>query len=261
MTQPSSTEDPKIEALWRMVLTEGHRHPARVLPGAPKCLVCEVPLKGIGAPVSRMLGRRRSQKPEFLRLLRSPASPGGAEVDVAVLFADVRVSTGIAERVGPQACAALLNHFYKAAIDALVPRRALIDKMVGDEVVALFIPVAGPTYHSEAIEAAVDLQRAVGVGSAEGPWLPLGVGGHSGPAFVGKVGVGTISDMRALGDTANTGARLQAEAKAGEIVLSDETFQSVAPQYPDLEQKTINLPGQRRVHRRARAPSRSVADD
>jgi class 3 adenylate cyclase len=63
-------------------------------------------------------------------------------------------------------------------------------------------------------------------------WLPLGSAVHAGPAFVGNFGSGGVVDFTAVGDTVNTTARLQGPAAAGEIVLSDVVFASVAAQYP-----------------------------
>ena len=85
------------------------------------------------------------------------------------------------------------------------------------------------------------LLRGVGFGGPEEPWLPLGIGIHAGPAYVGKVGSDSINDFTALGDTVNTAARLQAEAGVGEIILSEEVYEGVADRYPDLEQRTLTL--------------------
>ena len=75
------------------------------------------------------------------------------------------------------------------------------------------------------------------------PWLPVGIGVHAGPAYVGKVGSGNVNDFTALGDTINVAARLQAEAAAGEIVISEPVYQEVATRYPDLEQRVVTLRG------------------
>jgi adenylate cyclase len=73
--------------------------------------------------------------------------PGGAELDIAILFADVRGSTQLGERLGPAEYASLLNRFYKAATETLIRHDAIIDKLIGDEVMALFIPgFCGPNY-------------------------------------------------------------------------------------------------------------------
>ncbi|MBI4504299.1 MAG: adenylate/guanylate cyclase domain-containing protein [Chloroflexi bacterium] len=170
--------------------------------------------------------------------------PGGAEVDVAVLFADVRGSTGLGERLGPGAFASLLNRFYEAATNVLIAHDAIIDKMVGDEVMALFVPgYCGPGYRRLAAQAGEAVVRAVGYGQAGEPWLPVGVAVHAGPAFVGNVGGAGIVDFTALGDTINTAARLQGQAAAGEVVLSEEVYQAVAERYGDLEKRVLTLRG------------------
>ena len=142
--------------------------------------------------------------------------PGGAEVDIAVLFADVRGSTELGEGMGAGEFAAMLNRFYHTASHALLDHKAMIDKMVGDEVMALFIQ--GPTgadYRTQAVLGAVELMRGLGYGRGE-PTLPVGIGVHAGPAYVGKVGTSEVHDFTALGDTVNTAARLQAEAGPGD---------------------------------------------
>lgn len=170
--------------------------------------------------------------------------PGGAEIDIAVLFADVRGSTTMGERMGASAFAALLNRFYRVATHVLLAHSGIIDKMIGDEVMALFIPLmSGQEYRRNAVSAAEELAREVRQEDKGEASLPVGIGVHAGLAFVGKVGTSGVNDFTALGDTVNIGARLQAEAKAGEIVLSEVLYQDVAGRYPNLEQRTLTLRG------------------
>ena len=165
-------------------------------------------------------------------------------MDIAVMFADVRGSTSLAEGMDATAYAALLNRFYKAARDVLVGYHAIIDKMIGDEVMAFFLPAAsGPEYHGIAVQAAHELSRAVGNGTAEGAWIPVGIGVQAGLAYVGKIGGGGVHDFTVLGDTVNTAARFQAQAAAGEIVLSEALYQEVAGEYPVAEERTVELAG------------------
>lgn len=170
--------------------------------------------------------------------------PGGAEVDIAVLFADVRGSTSLAERMGPAEYAALLNRFYRVATAVLIAQEAVIDKMIGDEVMALFIPgFCGPEYRRRAAFAGDALLRALGYGADTAPWLAVGVGIHAGLAFVGNVGGAGVTDFTALGDTVNTAARLQAEAAAGEVVFSEPVYGAVADRYPGLDTHLVQLRG------------------
>ena len=145
--------------------------------------------------------------------------------------------------MSPSSFAQLLNRFYATASEALLGHNAMIDKMVGDEVMALFIlGPTGPGYRQAAVHAAAGLMGALGYADGE-PWLPVGIGVHAGLAYVGKVGTSEIHDFTALGDTVNTAARLQAEAKPGEIVIGESLYADVAADYPDLEQRTLTLKG------------------
>jgi len=141
-----------------------------------------------------------------------------------VLFADIRGFTALAEDMAPTHVADLLNRFYACATSVL-GRCAVIDKMVGDEVMALYIPMlVGERWEDEMLRDAGDLLESVGFGAGQQPWLKLGIGLDVGRAFVGNVGSGEVKDFTALGDVVNTAARLQSSAQAGQIVLSERLF-------------------------------------
>jgi adenylate cyclase len=191
------------------------------------------------------LGFQPSPKnPNVCRQCCDGLPPGGAEVEIAVLFADVRGSTDLAERLPATEYAALLRKFYVTATRALIRHDGLIDKLIGDEVMALFIPgVCGPEYRRRAADAGLDLMRTVGYGSRAGPWLPIGVGIHAGTAFVGNVNADAIVDFTALGDAVNVAARLRSEAKAGEVLMSESVFETVAQNHPGVPARSIALRG------------------
>jgi class 3 adenylate cyclase len=213
---------------WRVILTEGHgrlvraRHLFRLLPSDPRCKVCNNPFGGVGGRVVGLAGWKPSRKNPNLCARCCDALPvGGADVDVALLFADVRGSTALGEGAAPAAYAGVLNRFYAAATDALLRHDAIIDKLIGDEVMAIFVRgVSGPGYRARAVEAGLDLLRAVGYGTPGGPWLDLGVAVHAGVAYVGNVGSAVV-DFTALGDPVNVAARLQGHAAAGELLVAD----------------------------------------
>jgi adenylate cyclase len=170
--------------------------------------------------------------------------PGGAELDIAILFADVRGSTQLGERLGPAEYASLLNRFYKAATETLIRHDAVIDKLIGDEVMALFIPgFCGPNYVQRAAEAGLALFRALGYQNAETPWMPIGAAVNSGKSYVGNVGSEGVVDFTALGDPVNTASRLASSAGAGELLLSEEVFATVSEKIPSAEIRTLNLRG------------------
>jgi adenylate cyclase len=213
---------------WRVLLTEGHgklvwgRRVFRLLPSAPRCKICNNPFGGAGGRLMALAGFTPSRKnPNVCSRCCDSVPPGGADVDVAVMFADVRGSTGLGEHVDPAAFAGLMNRFYATATDALLRHDAVIDKLIGDEVMAIFVPgISGAEYRRQAVDAGLDLLRTVGYGTASGPWLDLGVAVGAGVAYVGNVG-GAVVDFTALGDPVNLAARLQGQAAAGELLVAD----------------------------------------
>jgi len=169
--------------------------------------------------------------------------PGGAELDIAVLFADLRGSTVIGEHLTPGAYAEMLNQFYNAATEVLVRHDAIIDKLVGDEVMGLFL-TAFPSLEGTACRAMVRsareiLQRV----QVSDPVLPVGIGLNFGVARVGNVGGGSVKDFTAVGDVVNTAARLQSHAQSGEIVMSDAVYEQVKDHHPHVAPLTLSLKG------------------
>jgi adenylate cyclase len=222
------------------------RHLFGLLPSGPRCTLCNAPFGAPGSLLMRPLGKRPAAKNPRLCadcLTRTPV--GGAEVELSLLFADVRGSTTLAEGVRPAEFMQLMNRFYVAATDVLVPADALIDKFVGDEVVALFVPGFAGKYHARrAIEAARELLHATGHADPGGPWLPVGVGVHTGVAFVGAIGTeGSVTDITALGDAVNSTARLASSARAGEILVSEASWSAAGLVPDDLERRELELKG------------------
>ena len=169
---------------------------------------------------------------------------GGAEIDCTLLFADVRGSTALAETMRPTEFRAVLNRFYDAAAEVLHEHDAILDKFVGDEVVAIFIPaLSGDRHAARAVMAGRALLRATGHGEPGGPWLPIGIGIHSGIAYVGAVGEGPSTTMTALGDTVNVAARLASAARAGELLVSDESARSAELEVGAAEHRDLELKG------------------
>jgi len=168
---------------------------------------------------------------------------GGAEIEVSLLFADVRGSTTLAEGMSATEFRGLLDRFYALATSAVVEHDGSIEKFVGDEVVATYFPLLSGFRHSErAIATATSLLRATGHADAAGPWLPLGAGVYTGPAWVGAVGDGPRVELTVLGDTVNTAARLASAAGVGEILVGTVAAE-LAGLDPALERRTLELKG------------------
>lgn len=238
---------------WYRTLTEGENVPhllRRVLaslPSSPRCKMCNAPFKGVGGTLMHLMGRDPSRyNPRYCQPCERFDRAGGAEVVLTLLFADVRDSTVLAEQMSALQFSRLMNRFYTAATDVLVRTDAMVDRLVGDQVVGLYIPgFAGPEHPRRAIQAAQDLLRRTGHTDPQGPWLPVGVGVHTGPAFVGVVGgtEGNPSDFTALGDHVNVTARLASLASRGEILISDAAYTAAGLDLGDLESRELELKG------------------
>ncbi|HYU20968.1 MAG TPA: adenylate/guanylate cyclase domain-containing protein [Chloroflexota bacterium] len=161
-----------------------------------------------------------------------------------MLFADVRGSTSLAERASPTEFSQLMNRFYRVATGVLLQTEAIIDKFVGDEVVALYVPaLAGSEHASAAVRAGRELLRATGQGDRGGAWLPIGLGIHTGTAFVGAIGGEGVTDVTALGDAVNTTARLASVAGPGEALVSEATCAAAGLETGDMERRRLELKG------------------
>ena len=253
----SEAEDPfgDFEPLWLAVLSgeapvlrRGRNFFKLISPAAnERCRICFAPFEGIAAPLARWMGRGPwHRNPHFCGLCETMFREhrGGAEMDIAVVFADVRGSTPMAAGMRPAEFGALMQRFYLAATKVFRETDAVVDKMVGDEVIGLFFPgLTGIDYRRAAAKAAAELLRTTGHGSGAPPWLSIGIGVHTGKAFVGSLGVaGGSYEFAVLGDTMNVGARMASAANGGEIVLSGDLWPHVGGEL-NAESRTLELKG------------------
>lgn len=195
------------------------------LPGHRRCQICSAPFEGSGSIVARRLGYRPSRKnPTVCAACVENSPPGGATMDVGVLFADLRGFTSRSEGADPSEVSGLLRRFYGCAERTLFPE-AVIDKLIGDAVMALYLPILTSRFPegigSTMVRQARELLAEVGYGSPGGPFAEVGVGLDFGEAFVGNIGDRAVYDFTAIGDVVNTASRLQGQARGGEIVLSE----------------------------------------
>jgi adenylate cyclase len=170
----------------------------------------------------------------------------GAEISVSLLFADIRGSTRIGERLNPTEFRAFLDRFYQLSSSTILDSDGIVDKFVGDEAIGLFFTgISGSDHTAAAIRAARALLHAVGRPDATltGP-IPVGAAVHRGQAFVGSTGANdAVNDFTALGDVVNTTARLASEAAAGELLVSVEASLAGGLDATGLEHRTIAIRG------------------
>lgn len=239
------------EAFWRDYLANpdsfmstGRRVFAR-LPQSPRCQLCAAPFAGPGGRLMRLIGKRQSAaNPAMCTscetvLLRHH---GGAEVPASMVFADIRGSTALGERMSPGEFRALLDRFYASASEAVFANNGMVDKFVGDEIMAVFPPLLGERHAERAVAAALDILRATGHADPDGPWVPVGAGVHTGDVWFGAVGEGSHVDLTVVGDPVNTTARLAAAAGVGEVLVSEDAA-TAAELGTGLERRSLNLKG------------------
>jgi adenylate cyclase len=253
------------EEEWRDFLAGTHPHlqhasPLRFIPSNPRCKLCKAPFGAPGAVVLRRYGYApwtknpnicaRCFKGISSQAKACPAGDedgqvAGAEVEISMLFADVRGSSGLARQMPTIDFTRLMNRFYRVSSDVLFAADAIIEKFVGDEVVGLFVPfLAGSDHAAKAVGAARTLLRSTGHGAAEGPWVPVGAAVHTGPAFVGMVSSAEgTSDFTALGDAVNVAAHLASQAAIGEVLVTDGTAAAAGLPVDRLERRHLSLKG------------------
>jgi adenylate cyclase len=215
----------------------------RAIPGGPRCKLCRSPFAGLGRVLPGPNFSPSRKNPNFCQRCFEQAPIGCREMDVGVFFADVRGYTTLSEARPTAEVTKLLNRFYELAADVLIRHDAVIDKLIGDEVMALFIPSWTPEATAHMLLAAEELLRGVGFGSDEGPWLLLGIGIDYGPASVGNVGSGDVKDFTAIGEVVNTAARLQAFAEPGQVVMSGRALANLEAPQPEAAPVELRLKG------------------
>jgi adenylate cyclase len=250
---PTGGPPGKDEEFWRAFLEQGGdsfkvigRWVFKRIPANPRCRMCASPFAGPGAPIMRLIGKRQSEaNPNWCTTCSDFMAKhhGGAEVASAMLFADIRGSTALAERMSPAEYHALLDRYFATATQVVFKHDGYVDKFVGDELVATFFPLlAGERYVARAIAAAQDLLRATGHADPTGPWVPVGAGVHAGRAWIGVLGEAGHTELTAVGDAVNVAARLASAAEAGEVLVSTDAA-AASGLDPTLEQRTLELKG------------------
>ncbi len=174
---------------------------------------------------------------------------GGERRDVAVLFVDIRGFTPLSESMEPEQVVAILNEYLALTTSSILGHKGTLDKFIGDATMAVFnAPFDQQDYIYEAVCAAWDIKQ----GSRElgerllrdfGKQVGFGVGVNCGPAVVGNIGCDFRMDYTAIGDTVNTAARLEANAKAEEILISEYVYMALKDRIEAEEVGEIPLKG------------------
>jgi adenylate cyclase len=216
----------------------------RILPHDPRCKLCNAPFHGIGGMVvGALYGRKQSGlNPRFCNVCEEFAKkfPGGAEVEMSMLFADVRGSTALSEQMTSIEFSKLINRFYVGSTKAIAEEDGLVEKLAGDAVAAFWgAGFAGKDYVAKTISAAQNISRLM-----QRQNIPVGIGVHAGIAFFGAMGSSEgLVDISAIGEEVNTAARLASKAAAGEIIISETALGRADMDGSKLEARKLELKG------------------
>jgi adenylate cyclase len=149
---------------------------------------------------------------------------------VTVLFADIRSFTAMAERMEAEEVVAMLNEYFSVMVDIIFQNGGLLDKFVGDQLIAVFGLIEAEGSHSEnAIRAALEMgaanQKIQKERAKKGEDVfEAGIGINTGLAIIGNIGSENRMDYTVIGDCVNVAARLEQMAKGGEIIIGEQTF-------------------------------------
>lgn len=189
--------------------------------------------------------------PEYVvkQLLDNPDSfrLGGVNQKVTVLFADIRGFTSFSEKENPERIVDVLNRYFTAMSEIIFAYGGTLDKYIGDGLMAIFgAPTASPEDSKNALKTAVAMQqklvqlneelKAAGLNN-----IQIGIGMHTGEATIGYIGSEKRSEYTAIGDTVNLAARLEQNARGGQILISEATATECQNLIPFLPQEPLKV--------------------
>lgn len=174
---------------------------------------------------------------------------GGRKEMVTVLFADIRGFTSMAENLEPQEVVEQLNEYLETMTPIIFANHGIIDKFVGDEIMAYFGAPVYPEDHSwRAVKTAIEMQAALdGLcrkwRSERRPGMRIGIGVNTGPVVMGNIGSSQYMDFTLIGDSVNVASRLCSIAEPGEVLVGAATLKEVADRVSVLKTRETTIRG------------------
>ena len=180
---------------------------------------------------------------------RVEVKKGGEARITSVLFSDIRGFTAMSESQAAQEIVDMLNEYFERMVEVIFNYEGTLDKFVGDEIMALFgAPVSHPDDPYRAVKTALEMKAVLAQFNLEReqagqPTIQIGIGINTGECVAGYLGSSKALEYTVIGDTVNTGARLCSIAKAGEIIISENTFEAVKDHFEVLELPPTQVKG------------------
>ena len=174
---------------------------------------------------------------------------GGANLDIACLFVDIRGFTTMSEKVEPEQVVGILNQYLGLTSSCIFKHHGTLDKFIGDATMAIYnAPLPQEDYIYEAVMTGIDMVKGAKALEEEmlkkyGRTVSFGIGVHCGEAVVGNIGTAQRMDYTAIGNTVNTAARLESIAPSGKIYISKQVYEAVADRIKATSVGKIPLKG------------------
>ena len=166
-------------------------------------------------------------------------------------FADLRGYTNLSQGTDSAEVVGMLHEFYDECAAAVWGRDGIVNKFIGDAVLAILnFPIMREDHVRQAVLAAIELQKrcseikkeTVISADSKASSVGVGIGIHTGLASIGEVGT-AYKDFTIIGSVVNLASRVQGAAKAGEILVTEEVYTQVADLFPESESRTYQLKG------------------
>lgn len=176
---------------------------------------------------------------------------GGEKRNIAVMFVDIRGFTTMSEKLMPEQVVEILNSYLNLATESIFSQEGTLDKFVGDAAMAVFnAPFDLDDYVFRAVSAAIRMREGAKKLSDEikerfGNEISFGIGVNVGDAVVGNIGCDFRMDYTAIGDTVNTAARLESNAKGNQILISEAVYEQLQDRIEVLPVGEIPLKGKK----------------
>jgi len=170
------------------------------------------------------------------------------EVPTTILFADLRGYTQLSQNIDASTMNEVLHSFYDYSSNAVWENEGIVNKFIGDAVLAIFnFPLVRKDHVHKAVNAAIQLQKQCRdlkdkIGLNDEHKLGIGIGIHTGTCNIGEVG-NSYKDFTAIGSIVNLASRLQGAAASGEILITEDVYKHVENDFPNLQSKAISLKG------------------
>ncbi len=180
----------------------------------------------------------------FAKIMKQKQIP----VSTTILFADIRGYTDLSQQIEGEKLNDMLHQFYDRCSAAIWEKDGIVNKFIGDAVLAVFnFPLIRKEHVQNAVSAAVQLQKDCQHlkeenGLSDSHTLGVGIGIHTGECYMGEVGT-TYKDFTAIGPVVNLTSRLQGAADIGEIMVTEDVFNHVKDQFPNAQKRILSLKG------------------